>query len=188
MDNIFLVWDIYDLFTLCDMDVGVISLDQEKAYDRVDHNHLFTTLRAFGFGNSLSCLVQAAVQRCICLVKIGAGLSSLVEVQRGIRQGCSLSGLLYTLTIELFLHRLCFKLSGFALPSLAHRCAIVASAYADDVTVFVSSQRDVAPVCDCLGLLQKASSAKVNWDKCTARRINRWVDRLPLLLPGNLSW
>lgn len=33
-----------------DAEVGLIALEQEKAFDRVEHNYLFNLLVAFGFG------------------------------------------------------------------------------------------------------------------------------------------
>ena len=50
MDNLFLMRDLFDMSKLYSFDIRVFSLDQEKAFDRVDHGFLFSTLRAFGFG------------------------------------------------------------------------------------------------------------------------------------------
>ena len=33
------------------MNVGLLSLDQEKAFDRVDPQYLFKTMKAFGVGD-----------------------------------------------------------------------------------------------------------------------------------------
>ncbi len=54
MDNLFLVRDTLDICKLFDAEVGLIALDQEKAFDRVDHNYLFNLLVVFGFGQGLS--------------------------------------------------------------------------------------------------------------------------------------
>ena len=51
MDNIFCVRDILDVCKVYDLDVGIVSLDQENAFDRVDHSYLFSALKAFGFGD-----------------------------------------------------------------------------------------------------------------------------------------
>ena len=48
-----------DLAELYDLSFGLIAIDQEKAFDRVDHGYLLETLKAFGFGQGLaSCCIQ----------------------------------------------------------------------------------------------------------------------------------
>ena len=112
MDNIFLMRDLLDVCKLYNIDVGVISLDQEKAFDRVDHDFLFSTLRAFGFGEGFVSLLGLLYKEAFCLVKVCGGLSCPVQVQRGIRQGCPISGQLYSLAIEPLLSSLRSRLSG----------------------------------------------------------------------------
>ncbi|KAJ3586247.1 hypothetical protein NHX12_012647 [Muraenolepis orangiensis] len=71
---------------------------------------------------------------------------------------------LYSLAIEPLLCRLRSKLSGLSLPaSCGLECPPTLSAYADDVSIFVSSQRDVQCLQDTLSLYERASSARVNW-------------------------
>lgn len=100
--NIFLMRDLLDLCRLYEIDVGIVSLDQEKAFDRVDHDSLFSTLRAFGFGEGFMSLLGLMYKEATRLVKVGVTLSCPVQVQRGIRQGCPISGQLYNIAIEPF--------------------------------------------------------------------------------------
>ncbi len=53
MDNLFLVRNTLDISKLFDEEVGLVALDEEKAFDPVDHNYLFCLLVAFGFGQGL---------------------------------------------------------------------------------------------------------------------------------------
>ncbi|KAJ3583122.1 hypothetical protein NHX12_034441 [Muraenolepis orangiensis] len=109
---------------------------------------------------------------------MGAGLSRPIPVQWGIRQGCPISGQLYSLAIESLLCRLRSKLSGLSLPA---SCGLerppTLSAYADDVSIFVSSQRDVQCLQDTLSLYERASAARVNWR-----------EQVVPSLPGGLQW
>lgn len=43
-DNIYLIRDILEVSRLLDIDTGLISLDQEKAFDRVEHSNLWQSL------------------------------------------------------------------------------------------------------------------------------------------------
>lgn len=118
-----------------------------------------------------------------CLVKVAGGLSCPVEVQRGIRQGCPISGQIYSLLAVLRA-----KLSGLILPVLSHHPQLVVSAYAVDISVFVRDQRNVVNLNLSLELHQKASSVKVNWGKCETLQVGHWMDRDRLRLPGDLRW
>ncbi len=49
-DNLFLIRDVLDICKVFQTKIVLISLDQEKVFDRVDHKYLFNVLGVFGFG------------------------------------------------------------------------------------------------------------------------------------------
>ncbi len=114
MDNLFFLRDVIDYGCINDSDLGILSIDQEKAFDRVDHDYLFKVLKSFGFGDQFISYVKLLYFDVSVLIKVGGGISAPVTVTRGIRQGCPLSGQLYSLAIEPLLCKLRRNLAGFS--------------------------------------------------------------------------
>ena len=187
-DNLFLIRDMLDVSKVFGLDFGLRSIDQEKAFDRVDHGYLFRMLNAFGLGDGFISWVRLLYTRVACLAKVGGGLSRPVSVQRGIRQGCPLSGQLYTLAIEPFLNCLRAKMKGVLVPGSVPHVYIKMSAYADDITVLVTDQGDLRVLEPSLKTYERASTARVNWERSEALLCGPWNGRLPPPLPGGLQW
>lgn len=188
MDNLFLLRDVIDFNQSNRFDLGVLSLDQEKAFDQVDHKYLFTVLKEFGFGENFISYIKLLYSDAFVMVKAGGGLSAPIRMSRGIRQGCPLSGQLYSLVIEPFLCQLRKELTGILIPDLKSAFKVSLSAYADDVTVFIKSQDDVKVLTKIIGKYEKASSARVNWGKSEGYIIGKWEEVGLPKLPCGLHW
>lgn len=186
MDNVFTVRDMIELCKTNSYDLGFLSLDQEKAFDRVDHIYLFNTLKAFGMGTRFTAWVKLLYTDACIVLKVGGGLSYPFKIQRGIRQGCPLSGQLYSLAIEPLLHQLRKNMTGLSEYGIANK--VVTSAYADDILVFISKQDDMHVLSNSLRQYQAASSARVNWSKCEGLIAGQWKEKQVPKLPENLQW
>ncbi|CAM2108999.1 unnamed protein product [Caretta caretta] len=151
---------------------ALLSLDQEKAFDRVDHGYLLSTLRAFGFGPQFVSFLRVLYASAECLVRLNWTLTEPVSFGRGVRQGCPLSGQLYALAIEPFLCLLRRRLTGLVLREPELR--LVLSAYADDVLLVVQDPGDLARVEACQTIFSAASSARVNWVKSSGLAVGGW--------------
>lgn len=120
----------------------LLSIDQIKAFDKVEHNYLFLVLETLGFPARF-------VQWLQCLY---AGLSSELlvigevtrpfPVTRGLRHGCPLSHMLFVLSQDPFLRSIASSphITGFPLPGPGY---ITVSAYADDVILFLKDSQSV---------------------------------------------
>lgn len=184
-DNISLVRDVLEVSKLLNLDCGLISLDQEKAFDRVEHCYLWRVLEAFGFSQNFINSIKVLYSDVQSILKVNGGLCAPFSVHRGIRQGCSLSGMLYSLAIEPLLQQIRAKLHGICLPNCKKN--LILSAYADDVIVMITRQSDIQVLLRLLRTFKGLSSARINWGKSESLLIGKWADGKPEL-PEGLSW
>ncbi|CAM4542307.1 unnamed protein product, partial [Lepidochelys kempii] len=171
-DNLFMVRDLLELGRRDGLSFALLSLDQEKAFDRVDHGYLLSTPQAFGFGPQFVGFLQVLYTSAECLVKLNWTLTEPVSFGRGVQQGCPLSGQLYALAIEPFLCLLHRRLTG--LVPQEPELQLVLSAYADDVLLLIQDPSDLARVEACQAIYSSASSARVNWVKSSGLAVGDW--------------
>ena len=72
----------------------------------VDRGKLWGCLKGMGIGGRALAFLKAAYSDVSCEVKVGAGRSDPFEVSCGLRQGCILSPLLFSLFINSIVARL----------------------------------------------------------------------------------
>ena len=145
----------------------IVALDQEKAYDRIDHAYLWRTLNAFGLPTSFIAAVQSLYSSAETVVIINGEISSPFQVTRGVRQGDPLSCLLFDLAIKPLAASLRQStLAGFLLPGRDKR--LITTLFADDTTVYLSSNDDFDVLDGILARWCSASTAKFNVTKTVA--------------------
>uniref|UniRef100_A0A672HUD6 Reverse transcriptase domain-containing protein n=1 Tax=Salarias fasciatus TaxID=181472 RepID=A0A672HUD6_SALFA len=185
VDNVHLIRDVLEVSSSLDIDAGLISVDQEKAFDRVEHSFLWRVMESFGFSAGFIAKIQVLYRDIESVLKINGSLCAPFRVCRGVRQGCALSGMLYALSLEPLLSKLRSSLQGLLLPGFSE--SMILSAYADDLIVFIRNQGDVDILVNIIKDFNVASAARVNWGKSEALAVGRWHGGLPVL-PQNLTW
>ena len=78
----------------------IISFDQEKAFDRVDWDFMLSVLAKFGIPSKFVEYGKTLYNMPTSFVCVNGFFTDLIDVKRGVRQGCPLSMLLYTLVAE----------------------------------------------------------------------------------------
>jgi len=75
----------------------VIKLDLANAFDKVNHHFLFQVMKKFGFAFGFICWIKACVRSPWIAPLVNGRTAEFFKASRGLRQGCPLSPLLYTI-------------------------------------------------------------------------------------------
>ena len=138
-ENLSVIRDLINYAAMEDIPVALLSLDQEKAFDRVDWGFLSRVLETMGFGPSFRRWVSLFYTNVESAVVINCWTSPSFSPSCGVRQGCPLSPLLYVLCAEVLACNLRAApgIHGVHLPKSLEELRV--SGYADDTMVVVTT-------------------------------------------------
>jgi hypothetical protein len=164
----------------------LISLDQEKAFDRVNRPFLEKIMRKLNYGPSFLGWIRTLYAGANCKIINNGHLSDPVFLHRGVRQGCPLSPLLYVLAIETLIVALKRnpRIHGITIPgtSESHKLA----AYADDVTLTLTDDTSVVHAFDTIQAYERATGSKLNPTKTEGLYLGRQAGRTTGPVP--ITW
>ena len=140
----------------CGQQVDVVYTDFSKAFDKMSHDVMLTTLGEYGFCDSAVALVRSYLHARTNYVSYNGYRSGCYTATSGVPQGSNLGPLLFIIYIN-------DVLSMLPCESLA---------YADDLKIFVRIQtpEDSLMLQESLGILTRwchSSGLRLNVDKCT---------------------
>ena len=173
-NNMFLIRDMIDFSSVNNSSCAFLSIDQEKAFDKVDWDFLMKTLRKLNFGENFLHWITILYNNIQSRVLVNGFLSNSVPISRGVRQGCPLSPLLYVLFIEplaCYIH-LQRTIQGFMLPG-EHGKRVKFLQYADDATCVASSITDISQFLRIFQLFQRATGASINVRKTKGLKLGK---------------
>lgn len=173
-DNLHLHRDIIYLANQQNLPLAILNLDQKAAFDNVRHDYLFHVLEIFNFGQYFTNAIKTVYKNALSHIRVGAHLTGEIQFLKGIRQGCPLSGPLYSLTIEPFLSMCRRYLTGFKIPP---SIKLTTAAYADDVSIFISQDKDFQLVHEAYSMYQSQSGSQMNETKSVGFWTGSWRNR-----------
>jgi hypothetical protein len=139
----------------------LIGLDQEKAYDRINHDYLLRVLDHMRFPPKFSKTVKTLYTNGKTMAMVNGELSKPYVVTRGVRQGDPLSCLLFNLAIEPLACLLRESdIEGILIPGTSKH--LIVSLFADDTTVYLKSTDSMKTLWNILNLWCAASTARFN--------------------------
>ena len=168
-ENVSFLRDVVHYASSSGTPVVILSLDQEKAFDRVDWGFIRSTLVAMGFGPSSISWVNLFYFHVQSLVNVNGYLSPFFTLSQGVRQGCPLSLLLSVLVSEVLtvnIHRNP-RVSGLSLPGFPPLSPIYQ--YTDDMSLLLTSDESIRAVFEMFNQFEATSGAKLNRSKSSSR-------------------
>ena len=109
----------------------LVALDFSKAFDKVDRKYMFSLVDKIGMDSFSVAAVKTLYNETVSVLEVNGVLSHPINVERGVRQGCPLSALLFILCIEPLLQKI--KLSKHVKGFMSYKTV----AYADDISCLV---------------------------------------------------
>ncbi|KAH9252885.1 hypothetical protein BASA81_009188 [Batrachochytrium salamandrivorans] len=122
------------------LNTHVLFIDIRKAFDTVPVGALLWKLQNMGFPRRTLAFLKALYTSSSARARAGSLLSDPFPIQRGVRQGCPLSGLLF----NLFINDILDGVAPITVPGLPRDTnPIRGLMYADDVAVFADSEQSL---------------------------------------------
>ena len=152
----------------------LVGLDQEKAFDRVDRTFLLRILQKMNFGPSFQKWILTLYTGAECQIINNGWLSDPIHIERGLRQGCPLSPLLYILVAETLGQaiRKEERIRGIHYPGGTGTTSKLVQ-YADDTTLTLNDEESVVKSFEIIHRFESGSGSKLNMDKTEGTYVGR---------------
>ena len=157
---------------------ALMCLDQEKAFDRVNHTYLFKILETMGMNGNFLTFIKSMYAEITCQVNVNGKLTSKINISRSVRQGCSISMLLFVLSSTPILNMI-EKEKDIKGIKTKYGKEIKVLAYADDTTIMIRDAKSIEKVLEKYEQYAKASEAKINIEKTEILKLGKWKKKMP---------
>ena len=174
-DNIHLIQDLIDLINNNEEEAAFLLFDQEKAFDRISHNFLIKTLQNFGFGDYFIKWVKIILKDIKSFVRINGYETEEFTVERGVRQGCPLSPLLYVLAAEVLAINIRKNslIKGYRQESNEFKVG----QYADDLITCITHLDSIDELFSIISKYESATNSKLNILKTKGLWVGKWINK-----------
>ena len=168
-------------------DAVVLSLDAKMAFDSIEWKYMLEALRRMGLGQNFLSWITLLYTEPLAQVKVNGKRSRIFGLQRGTRQGCPLSPLIFALVLE----PLAVWIRGDPLvrglrwsPEWEDRISL----YADDILLYLADpETSIDRIMHIIQLFGQYSGYSINWGKSNLFLLHGDCPRLPPKCPIRLT-
>ena len=173
-----------------DLELALVNLDFQQAFDKVDVNFIFKTMKAVGFSDHFIACIKMLYSNITSRLKINNNLGKSFQVLKGVRQGCPLSMILFIIYQEA-LYRMIKKTPRIKPLYLPNDQKLKMLGYADDSNVFISREADLNVLYNIINKFSIATGAQINMQKTKIMGFGKWKTKTTWsgnwLVPENTS-
>ena len=152
---------------------AILSINFDKCYDRIKWFGIKKALTYFNFGDNFMNMIHILYKDPLCCSMNYGFTSEWWSPQQAIRQGCSVSPLLYDITVEVLL---CYlhdeskiNFQGLTLHQIKHKLA----AFADDLHLYINIESDsLEEITTAFDNFERCTGLKVSYDKSSLYRMS----------------
>lgn len=181
------ILDLIQFATSSPTDAVLLSLDAEKAFDRVSWPYLKKVLSKFGFVGPIFDAITSLYTSPSASVFTSGFFSDPFPITNGTRQGCPLSPLIFALIMEPLAEtiRCSSKISGIVIQKTEHKISL----YADDVLLICSNPlRSIPELLAILDNFSQISYYKLNALKSSIFPLTNSAELKTSLSHFNFIW
>jgi exonuclease III len=148
--------------------IAIMSIDLQKAFDKVNLDYLWACMQKFGFPEALINILRNLYREAFSNILVNGHLTGQIKIEKSVRQGCPLSMVLFVLYIEPLLCGINRTVEGCQIGQEV----IQSMAYADDINFIVKNDEEAGNVFELIDDFCFDSGASVNYSKSSFLRIN----------------
>lgn len=184
--NIRQIQDVIDYANILNLEGAVLFLDFKKAFDTVDRKFLIHALKKFGFHENFIHWIETIYTNIFATVINNGWKSDKISLNRGVRQGCPLSALLYIIVAEILSNKIRSNenIEGIKITLDNDVCPLKITQLADDTTLFVCNDSDILNAIATVDEFSNYSGLYLNKHKTEGL----WIGRTQERNIGGIKW
>lgn len=150
-------------------------LDLRNAFGNVPHGVIFSALRWAGLDDSAIEVIRRLYERQVTAIRTVTGLTPLIPIRTGVKQGCPLSPTLFNLVIEPLLRTVALTGAGYSMHGVYVPCV----AYADDLALLAPDPVSLQNLLDAAAIAAEWSGLQFNLNKCATLHVIGALKKAP---------
>ena len=171
MQGFFNIWKsinvIYHINKLKDKNHMIISIDAEKAFDKIQHPFMIKTLQKMGIEGTYLNIVKVIYDKSTANIILSGEKLKAFPLRSGTRQRCPISPLLFNIVLEVLATAIREEKEIKGIQTGEEEVKL--SLFADDMTLYIENPKDsIRKLLELISAFSKVSGYKINTQKSLA--------------------